>query len=93
MRRKIAHPWWGSNPRSLDYILSSINSCHVSDHQRNESQIYIYISGAPNQETVYENDKKYEFKMSDDGHFEFYDLYENDVTYSLAYGRIGLSTK
>ena len=31
--------------------------------------------------------------MSDDGHFEFYDLYENDVTYSLAYGRIGLSTK
>ena len=32
MRWKIAHPWWGLNPRSLDYIPSSINSCHVSDH-------------------------------------------------------------
>ena len=31
--------------------------------------------------------------MSDDGHFEFYDLWENGATYSLAYGRNGFSTK
>ena len=52
-----AHTWWGLNPRSLDYIPSSINSRHVSDHQNNASQIYFYISGAPNQEIVNENDK------------------------------------
>ena len=57
MTWKIAHPWWGSNPRSLDYIPSSIDSRHVSDHQSNAYQIYFYISGAPNQEIVYENDK------------------------------------
>ena len=54
---KIAHPWWGSNPRSLDYISSSIYSCHVSDNQNNASWIYFYMSVAPNQKIVYENDK------------------------------------
>ena len=93
MRWKIAHPWWGSNPRSLDYIPSSINSCHVSDNRSNASHIYFYISEAPDQEILYENDKKYELKMSDDGHFEFYNLWENGVIYSLAYGRNGFSTK
>ena len=53
----IAHPWWGSNPRSLDYIPSSVNSHHVSDHQSNASLIDFYISGALNQEIVYGNDK------------------------------------
>ena len=57
MTWKIAHPWWGSNPRSLDYIPNSIDNHHVSDHSHNASQIYLYISGAPNQEIVYENDK------------------------------------
>ena len=57
MMWKIAHPWWDFNPRSLNYIPNSINNCHVSDHQRTASQIYLYISGAPNQEIVYENDK------------------------------------
>ena len=57
MRWKIAHPWLGSNPRSLDYIPILINSCHVSDHQSNASHIYFYISGAPDQEIVYESDK------------------------------------
>ena len=70
-------PWWGSNPPSLDYIPSSIDSRHVSDHQRNASQIYFSISGSPNQEIVYENGKKYKLQMSDDSHFEFYDLWEN----------------
>ena len=31
--------------------------------------------------------------MSDDGHFEFYDLWVNGVIYSLAYDRNGFSTK
>ena len=57
MTWKIAHPWWGSNPWSLGYIPSSIDSRHASDHQSNAYQIYFYISGAPNQEVVYENDK------------------------------------
>ena len=30
--------------------------------------------------------------MSYDGHFEFYDLWENGVIYSLAYGRNGFIT-
>ena len=93
MRWKIAHPWWGLNPRSLDYIPSSINSCHVSDHQSIASHIYFYISEAPDQKIVHENDKNYELKMSDDGHFEFRYLWENSATYSLAYGRNGFSTK
>ena len=46
MRWKLVHPWWGSNPRSLDYIPSSITP-HVSDHQSKASQIYLYISGPP----------------------------------------------
>ena len=57
MTWKIAHAWWGSNPRSLEYIPSSIDSRHVSDHQSNASQIYFYTSGAPNQTILYENDK------------------------------------
>ena len=36
--------------------------------------------------------QKYELNMSDDGHFEFYDLWENGVFYSLGYGRNGFST-
>ena len=84
-----AHP----NPRSLDYIPSLINSYHISDHQSNASHIYFNISGAPDQEIVYENDKKYELKMSDDGHFEFYDLWDNGVTNSLEYDRNGFSAK
>ena len=56
MRWNLAYPWLGSNPRSLDYIPSSITR-HVSDHQRKASQIYFYISGSPNKEIVYENDK------------------------------------
>ena len=32
-------------------------------------------------------------KMSDDAHFEFYDLWENGVIYSFAYGRNGFNTK
>ena len=31
--------------------------------ERNASQIYFYISEAPTQEIVYENDKKYELKI------------------------------
>ena len=85
-------PWWGSIPRSLDQIPSSITR-HVSDNQSKASQIYFYISGFPNKEIAYENDKKYELNMSDDGHFEFYDVWENGVIYSLAYGRNGFSTK
>ena len=54
---KIAHPWWGSNSRSLDNISSSINSRHVSHHLNNASQIYFYMSRAQNQESVYENDQ------------------------------------
>ena len=92
MRWKLAHPWWGSNPRSFDYIPSSITR-HVSDHQSKACQIYFYISGSPNKEIVYENDKTFELNMSDDGHFEFCDLWENSVIYSLAYGRNGFSTK
>ena len=76
MRWKLAHSWWSSNPRSLDYMPSSITR-HVSDHQSKASQIYFCISGSPNKEIVYENDKLYELNMSDDGHFEFYDLWEN----------------
>ena len=57
MKWKIGHHWWGSNPRSLYYIPSSVNSCHVLDHQSNASHIYFYISGAPAQEIVYESDK------------------------------------
>ena len=91
MRWKLAHPWWGSNSRSLDYIPSS-NTCHIWDHQSKASQIYFHTSGSPNKEIVYENDKKYGLNMSDDGHFEFSDLWENGVIYSLAYGRNGFST-
>ena len=93
MMWKIAHPWWDFNPRSLNYIPNPINNRHVSDHQRTASQIYLYISGAPNQEIVYENDKKYDLQMSNDSHFEFDDLWENGAIYSLAYGRNGFSTK
>ena len=49
MTWKVAHPWWGSNPWSLDYIPSSTDNCHVSDHQSNAYQIYVCISGALNQ--------------------------------------------
>ena len=70
MTLKIVHPWRGWNLRSLDYIPNSIDSRHVSDHQSNASQIYFYISGAPKQEIVYENDKIW---IADDSHFEFYD--------------------
>ena len=74
MRRKIDQPWWGSSPRSLDYISSSIISRHVSDQQSNASQIYFFISGGPNQGIIDENDKKkYELNMFDDGQFEFPD--------------------
>ena len=55
-----------------------------------------YISiyqGLQTKKNEYENDKKYELKMSDGRHFEFYDLWENGVTYSLAYGRNGFSRK
>ena len=50
-------PLVGSNPRTLDYILSSINSRNVSDHQSNASEIYYYILRDPKQEFVYGNDK------------------------------------
>ena len=53
---KIAHPQWGSIPWSLDYISSFNNSRHVSDHQNNASNIFLYIR-APNQEIVFGNDK------------------------------------
>ena len=49
--------------------------------------------GLQTKKIVHENYKKYELKMSDDGHFEFYDLLENGVTYSLTYGRNGFSMK
>ena len=90
---KIAHPWWGSSPRSLDYILSSLNSCHVSDPQAMHSTYISIYQGIQTKKNEYENDKKYELKMSDGRHFEFYDLWENGVTYSLAYGRNGFSRK
>ena len=92
MRWKLAHPWWGSNPRSLDYMPISFTR-HVSDHQSKASQLYFYISGSPSKEIVHENNKQYELNMSDDGHFEFYDLWKNGVIYSLAYGRNGFSTE
>ena len=31
--------------------------------------------------------------MSDDSHFDFYDVWKNGAIYSLAYGRNGFSTK
>ena len=93
MRWKIAHPWWGSKPRYLDYIPSSINSCHVSDHQRNASHIYLYIYQGSRPRNCKWIWQKYELRMSDDGHFEFHDWWENSVTYSLAYDRSGFSTK
>ena len=94
MKGDDAQPWWGLNPRSLDFIPSSTNSCHVSDHQSNASHTYFYISWAPDKKKcTWKITKKYELKMSDDGHLEFYDLLENGVTYSLAYGRIGFSMK
>ena len=34
-----------------------------------------------------------DMNMSDDGHFEFYELWEHGVIYSLAYGRNGFSIK
>ena len=37
--------------------------------------------------------QKYELRMSDDNHFEFYDLWGNGAIYSLAYSRNGFSTK
>ena len=37
--------------------------------------------------------QKYELKKFDDGHFEYYDLCENDVIYSLVYGSNGCSPK
>ena len=80
----------GSNPRSLDNLPSSITR-HISDHQSKASQIYSYIAGSPNKEIVYKDDKKYDLNISDDGHFEFYDLWENGVINSLAYGRNGFS--
>ena len=42
---------------------------------------------------LYKKWQKYELQMSDDSHFEFYDLWENGAIYSLAYGRNGFSTK
>ena len=92
MRYKLAYPWWGSNPRSLDYIQSSITR-HVSDRQGKATQTYFYIAGSPNIQIVYENDKKYELNLSDDGHYESYDLWENGVIDSLAYGRNRFSAK
>ena len=62
MTWKIAHPWWGSNPRYIDFIPSSTDSRHVSDHQSNASQIYFYKSGGPNQEVAYENDKNINYR-------------------------------
>ena len=56
MRWKLAQPWWGLNPRSLDYIPSSITR-HASDHQSKASQIYFYMSGSPNKEIVNETSK------------------------------------
>ena len=92
MTWKVAHPWWGSNPWSLDYIPSSTDNCHVSDHQSNAYQIYVCISGALNQKNCIRKWKQSELQMSDDSHFEFYDLWENGAIYSLAYGRNGFST-
>ena len=56
------------------------------------SNIFLYIRGSKPR-NLYENGKKYELKMSDDDHFEFYDLWNNGVIYSLAYGRNEFSTK
>ena len=64
MTWKVAHAWWGSNPRSLDYIPSSINSRHVSDYQSNASQIYFNVSGDPNEEILCENDKNMNCRCS-----------------------------
>ena len=54
---------------------------------RLHTKLYFYIA------IPYENGKRYEFKMSNKGHFEFNDLLGNDAIYSLAYGRNGFSTK
>ena len=76
MTWKIAPPWWDSNPRSLDYIPNYIDNRHVSDHQRNVSQVYIYISGGSKPRNCIGKWQKYELQMSNDSHFEFDDLWK-----------------
>ena len=56
------------------------------------SNIFLFISG-PKPRNSMRKLQIYELQMSDDSHFEFYDLSENGAIYSLAYGRNGFSTK
>ena len=60
-----AHTWWGLNPRSLDYIPSSINSRHVSDHQNNACipNIFLYIRD-PKPRNCKWKWQKYELQMN-----------------------------
>ena len=88
---KIAYPWWGSNPLSLNYILSSINSHHRSPNQC-ISNIFLNIRGFKPGNYL-RKWQKYELEISDVSHFEFYELWGEGAIYSLAYGRNGFSTQ
>ena len=68
------------------------SSCLWSSKQ-GISNIFLYIGVSKQRNCIRKWQKKYELNMSDDGHFEFYDLWENGVIYSLAYGRNGFNTK
>ena len=70
--------WWSSCIRSSKQCISDM---------------FIYKSGATNQEIVYENDKKIWIEDVRWRPFEFYDLGKNGVIYSLACGRNCFSTK
>ena len=69
--------WWSSCLRSSKQCISNI---------------FLYIRGPKPRNCIWKW-QKYELQMSDDSHFEFYDLWGNGAIYSLAYGRNGFSTK
>ena len=67
-------------------------SSHVRSSKEGISKIFPYIR-VSKQRNCIRKWQKYELNMSDDGHFEFCDLWENGVIYSLSYGRNWFSTK
>ena len=89
---EISTPLEGLKPTiSLLHTKFHYSSCLRSSKQV-ISNIFLYIR-VSNKEIVYENDKKIWIEYVRWRPFEFYDLWENGVIYSLAYGRNGFSTK
>ena len=74
----------------------SIKTHKTITHKKNKKQcilnIFLYISGSKQRNCI-RKWQKYELQMSDDSHFEFYDLWKNGAIYNLAYGRYGFSTQ